>query len=112
MKKTLSLASRSLSEQSESKCNGMEREDEIAGVGNMYTAKFWEYDIRTARRWNQDPRPNSSISSYGTFALNPVMNSDVMGDTITGKYTAGSYEGGDEDIQGRLRGLRIIQKNK
>ncbi len=61
----------------------MEREDEIAGVGNSYTAMFWEYDSRTARRWNLDPRPNSSISSYGTFALNPVMFSDVMGDTVT-----------------------------
>lgn len=61
--------------------NGMEREDEIAGLGNSYTAKFWQYDSRTARRWNLDPRPNPSISSYGTFALNPVMFTDVMGDT-------------------------------
>ncbi len=61
--------------------NGMEREDEIAGLGNMYTAKFWEYDSRTARRWNLDPRSNPSISSYGTFALNPVKYSDVMGDS-------------------------------
>ncbi len=59
----------------------MEREDEIAGLGNSYTAMFWQYDSRTGRRWNLDPRPNSSISSYGTFALNPVMYSDVMGDT-------------------------------
>ncbi len=62
----------------------MEREDEIAGVGNSYTAKFWQYDSRTGRKWNQDPRPNPSISRYGTFALNPVMFSDVMGDTVVG----------------------------
>ncbi len=59
----------------------MEREDEIAGLGNSYTAMFWQYDSRTARRWNQDPRPNPSISRYGTFALNPVLFSDAMGDT-------------------------------
>ncbi len=35
--------------------NGQESDGEIKGEGNHYTATFWEYDPRTARRWNLDP---------------------------------------------------------
>ena len=62
--------------------NGQEKVDEVAGEGNHNTALFWEYDTRTARRWNQDPKPNPSISNYACFAGNPIMFSDVLGDTI------------------------------
>lgn len=30
--------------------NGQERDDEIKGAGNSYTAEYWEYDSRTGRR--------------------------------------------------------------
>lgn len=63
--------------------NGQEKVDEIAGEGNHNTAKFWEYDTRTGRRWNQDPKPNFSISNYAAFANNPIWFSDALGDTIT-----------------------------
>ncbi len=62
--------------------NGMEREDEIAGLGNSYTAKFWQYDSRTARRWNQDPVDMFSLSRYATFANNPIFYTDPFGDKI------------------------------
>ena len=62
--------------------NGQEGTDELSGVGNHTTATFWEYDTRLGRRWNQDPKPNPSISNYATFANNPILFTDVLGDTI------------------------------
>ena len=62
--------------------NGMEKDDEINGSGNSYTALFWQYDARLGRRWNLDPKPNPSISQYVTFANNPIWFSDPFGDTV------------------------------
>ena len=62
--------------------NGQLMDNEIAGEGNSYTAEFWQYDPRLGRRWNQDPKPNPSISNYACFANNPIMFSDPEGDTI------------------------------
>jgi len=61
--------------------NTQERVDEIAGEGNHYTAEFWEYDPRTARRWNVDPRPVVGLSDYHGFANNPIFLSDHRGDS-------------------------------
>ncbi|MEM9982560.1 MAG: hypothetical protein AAF734_08695, partial [Bacteroidota bacterium] len=69
--------------------NSQERTPEIND--NHYTALFWEYDSRTARRWNLDPKPNPSISQYNVFAGNPIMFSDVLGDTIRIKTEVGSF---------------------
>jgi RHS repeat-associated protein len=60
--------------------NGQEKVDEISG--NNYTAMFWEYDPRLGRRWNQDPKPNPSISNYAAFANNPIWFTDKNGDTL------------------------------
>ena len=62
--------------------NTQEKTDEIAGAGNHTAAEFWEYDTRLGRRWNQDPKPNPSISNYACFANNPIWFSDLKGDTI------------------------------
>jgi hypothetical protein len=62
--------------------NTQEKDDEIYGEGNLNTAMFWEYDTRLGRRWNLDPKPNVSISSYSVFANNPIFFSDYGGDTI------------------------------
>jgi len=35
--------------------NGMEKDDEVSGTGNSYTAMDWQYDSRLGRRWNVDP---------------------------------------------------------
>jgi RHS repeat-associated protein len=70
--------------------NGMEKDDEISGTGNNYTAEFWQYDSRLGRRWNQDPKPNPSISNYATFANNPILFADPLGDTIR-------FAGADEE---------------
>src|SRR5690606_18721571 len=35
--------------------NGQEKDNEVYGDGNSYTAEFWQYDPRLGRRWNVDP---------------------------------------------------------
>ena len=60
--------------------NGQEKVNEIAGIGNHYTALHWEYDPRTARRWNLDPVPQISINDYSVLGLNPINNTDPLGD--------------------------------
>jgi hypothetical protein len=62
--------------------NGIEKSNEVVGKGNHYTALFGEYDSRLGRRWNQDPKPNPSISNYAMFGNNPIWNSDPFLDTI------------------------------
>jgi RHS repeat-associated protein len=67
-----------------------EKDNEIAGVGKIYTAQFWQYDSRFGRRWNTDPKPNPSISNYACFNNNPIFNIDVKGDTT---YRFGKSDG-------------------
>src|SRR5690625_5125129 len=62
--------------------NGQEKVNEISGMGNHNTAEFWEYDTRLGRRWNVDPKTNESISTYATFAGNPNLFVDPLGDTV------------------------------
>jgi hypothetical protein len=62
--------------------NGKECTDEIAGAGNHTTALFWEYDTRLGRRWNVDPKPNVSFSAFACFQNNPILYSDILGDTV------------------------------
>jgi hypothetical protein len=73
--------------------NGQEKVNEIAGVGNHNTAEFWEYDTRTARRWNVDPKPNNSWSSYLVFGNNPIFHTDIYGDSVN---HSGLYEKNDK----------------
>lgn len=60
--------------------NGQEKESELNE--NITTALFWEYDSRTGRRWNMDPKPNIRVSPYNSFGSNPILNSDSRGDTL------------------------------
>jgi hypothetical protein len=85
--------------------NGQEKSDEIAGTGNHTTAQFWEYDTRTGRRWNLDPKPSVGISEYSAFGNNPVFNSDPQGDTldIPWKQDAGMHADSKADIQSLLK---------
>ena len=60
--------------------NGVEQEDEVAeGVNFTY---FRMQDSRLGRWWSHDPKPNVSVSPYAMMENNPVMFSDVLGDTI------------------------------
>lgn len=53
--------------------------NEIAGVGNWYTALFWEYNTRLATRMNPDPVRQPWESPYATFSSNPIAHTDVLG---------------------------------
>jgi RHS repeat-associated protein len=64
--------------------NGQEKDDEISGEGNSYTAEFWQYDPRVARRWNIDPVVVHWESSYAVFRNNPIAYSDPNGDSPGG----------------------------
>ena len=58
---------------------GQEMDNEIAGIGNSYTAEFWQYDSRLGRRWNTDPVVKPWESSYAAFSNNPVFYNDPSG---------------------------------
>ena len=60
--------------------NSMEKDDEISGEGNSYTAQFWQYDPRVARRWNLDPVVVANESPYAAFRNNPIIYNDPLGD--------------------------------
>jgi hypothetical protein len=60
--------------------NGQERTDELKGAGNHYTAPFWEYDPRLARRWNIDPVVKHDQSGFSALANNPIWFVDYFGD--------------------------------
>jgi RHS repeat-associated protein len=64
--------------------NGQEKENEIYGEGNTYSAEYWMYDSRLGRRWNLDPVDQISISNYATFANNPIANVDPDGAWVIG----------------------------
>lgn len=63
--------------------NGQEKSDEIKGIGNSYSAPYWEYDPRLGKRWNMDPVVNPNVSSYAAFNNNPISLSDPDGDCPT-----------------------------
>lgn len=74
--------------------NGQEKDDEIAGAGNIMTAEFWEYDARLGRRWNVDPINRPMISNYSAFSNSPITRIDPNGKSDY--YTAnGRYLGSD-----------------
>jgi hypothetical protein len=56
-----------------------EKDDEIYGEGNSYTAEFWQYDSRLGKRWNIDPVFKYYESPYGSFANNPLFYTDPTG---------------------------------
>ena len=64
--------------------NGQEKDDEVAGDGNSYTAEYWQYDPRIAKRWNPDPVVKYHESRYAVFANNPLRFVDRIGkDTLS-----------------------------
>jgi hypothetical protein len=68
--------------------NEQEKDDEVAGAGNINAALYWEYDTRLGRRWNLDPKQNEVISYYACYKNNPIINIDINGDTPTPKEAA------------------------
>ncbi len=71
---------------------GQEKDDEVSGIGNSYTAEFWQYDSRLGRRWNIDPMSAKYPwqSPYATFNNNPIFFIDPLG--LEGTNTTGEKE--------------------
>ncbi len=61
--------------------NGMEKDNEVSGVGCSYTSEFWQYDSRLGRRFNTDPVFIASESPYACFRNNPIFFVDPRGDS-------------------------------
>jgi hypothetical protein len=59
--------------------NGMLAVNELRGVGNHYTAEYWEMDARIGRRWNRDPVVKEWESPYAVFSNNPIRYVDPSG---------------------------------
>jgi RHS repeat-associated protein len=75
--------------------NGQEKDDEVAGIGNVNTAMYWEYDSRLGRTWNLDPKPQMNISDYATVGNNPIWFNDPLGD----KLKSGVDQASQNDIK-------------
>jgi RHS repeat-associated protein len=83
--------------------NGMEKDDELAGEGNSYTTHFRQYDSRIGKWLSVDPKYSSFASSspYLSFNGNPILYSDILGDSSvvdrSGYMT--HYDPEDEDLR-------------
>ncbi len=80
---------------------GVEKDDEVAGSGNSYTAMFWQYDSRLGRRWNIDPVTYPWQSSYATFNNNPIVFVDPLG--LFGTRKEAKQHKKDNNLSGRVR---------
>ena len=58
---------------------GQEKDDEVKGNANSYTAEYWQYDARLGRRWNRDPVVKPWESPYAAFGNNPIVFNDPNG---------------------------------
>jgi RHS repeat-associated protein len=69
---------------------GSEADDEFKGDGNSYTTEFRQLDPRLGRWLSIDPKKTAWESPYVSMANNPVMNTDVFGDSLDAKFAKGS----------------------
>jgi len=75
---------------------------------NITTAEFWEYDSRLGRRWNIDPKSTTGISSYNCFAGNPILLTDINGDSIPVRFLNSSnnlYESYSKGIPDKVQSM-------
>jgi len=88
--------------------NGQEKDNEV-GEG-IYTAEFWEYDSKIARRWNLDPKIKLWESPYASFANNPIWFTDPNGADTTFKKSDGTYDkqAQNDFNKAQNQGLKLI----
>ncbi|WP_149696630.1 hypothetical protein [Chitinophaga sp. CF418] len=88
--------------------NGQEKSNEVKGEGNSYTAEYWEYDPRMGRRWNVDPKPEVSVSSYATFLNGPILWIDPLGDKVKLRRENGVTK---EEFKQMKNGIGELRRN-
>lgn len=74
---------------------GQLKDDEVSGVGNSYTAEFWQYDSRLGRRFNVDPLSLSWESPYLCYHNSPLYFNNITG--LSGESPGGEPKEGDYD---------------
>lgn len=93
--------------------DGQEKDNDVYGEGDAYTAEFWEYDPRLGRRWNVDPMPTDYQSPYVTFDNDPIFYKDPSGAVAGGHggqplnsanalWTYGKADGKNKSLMGRV----------
>lgn len=93
--------------------NGQLKDDEVFGsTGTSYTAEFWQYDPRVARRWNLDPVPQVGISDYAAFGLNPITNVDPNGAYFFGLFGSTSKQRQAADDYVQEHGGAVIDRHR
>jgi hypothetical protein len=90
--------------------NGQEHSSDVAN--GSYTADFWQYDARTGRRWNLDPKPSPSVSVYNCFSGNPIWFNDFRGDTLDIPSNYGGNAKARAASQEDIYSLLTNQENK
>ena len=92
--------------------NGQEKDDEIAGAGNIMSAEYWEYDTRLGRRWNRDPVTKPWMSPYHAFSNRPIWNVDPNGATDGDYYSkSGEHLGSDGKDDNKVYVADAVTKN-
>lgn len=93
----------------------MEKDDQISGNGNSYTAEFWQYDSRLGRRWNIDPVKKSWQSDYSCFSNSPIWKVDPNGDddffNSDGSFSHSTKTGSKIIVQTASGNLLLTQVN-
>jgi RHS repeat-associated protein len=63
--------------------NGMEMDNEVEGnTGSIYTTHFRQLGVRLGRWWSMDPEKFPWESSYTSMGNNPILFTDVLGNSI------------------------------
>lgn len=81
-----------------------ERENDLYGEGNSYSAEFWQYDGRIGRRWNCDPIVKLFEGTYTCFSNNPIYYFDIKGNDKDSRHLDPSgkiiaeYDDGDNSV--------------
>jgi len=90
--------------------DGMEKDDEIKGSGNIYTTHFRGYDARLGRWFSTDPEEKAQPyqSPYCAMDNNPIKNTDPLGDCVICDWNQAIGDGVISGVSSMLSGIGDI----